>query len=80
MMIHLIDWFGLRPSSLFHTILSTQIWAFLKDTDSIPAFYSSLVICKGTLCEIWLRISYFTRFSEFQEELFYKAMDLDFFT
>lgn len=53
------DWFGLRPSSLFHTIFSTLVWTFPKDTDSILTFYNSLVICKGIFCDIRLRIILF---------------------
>lgn len=70
----------LRLSSLFHVILSTLGWTVLKD--SVLVFYNSLVICKGTFYEIWLRIYPISLDSvDFQEELFYnKAVQLDFFT
>lgn len=52
----MIDWFGLRSSSLLHTVLSTLVWTLLKDTDSVPVFYNSLMSSEGTFFEIWLRI------------------------
>lgn len=45
---YLIDGFGVRFSFLFHTILSTLACTILKDTDSVPAFYNNLMVCKGT--------------------------------